>query len=155
MIINELIRKLGLSNLKLIGPFMEVDFNPKQSNRDAAWELYVELVTRCATQELSEDEGDNKEILDSLYTLFPTTREILKKYKYDCIDFSKLAIAVLNQVLRPFLSKWHKKYLWMEQFHREDWAHFRDELSELQCKLKEYTILLAELAGLEEYSTIT
>lgn len=154
MLINEIISKLGLSNLKLVGPFVEAEFDAKQANRDAAWELYVELITRSAVQELPDDKGDNKEVLDSLYTLFPITREILKKYKSDCMDFSKLAIAVLNQILRPFLSKWHKKYLQMQKNNMEDWGNFRDELADLQNQLKEYTTLLSELAGGEEYSTI-
>jgi hypothetical protein len=77
----------------------------------AAWSLYVELVTRIAVQSLEFDQGLVREALNSLYSLFGTTREVLKAAGPD-VGASKnsvggIAIAVLNNGLRPFLAKWH------------------------------------------------
>jgi hypothetical protein len=73
--------------------------------------LYVELVTRIAVQSLEFDQGLVREALNSLYSLFGTTREVLKAAGPD-VGASKnsvggIAIAVLNNGLRPFLAKWH------------------------------------------------
>lgn len=153
MKLKDFLAKVNLNSLKFTVPFMEMEFSISTADKDAAWELYVELLTRCATRKLKADEGENVEVLASLYSLFGTTREILKKYKSDCVNFSKIAIAVLNQLIRPFLSKWHKLSLNMQNSNM-NWNGFREELEILQCKLNEYLILLAEMAGVEDFSQI-
>jgi hypothetical protein len=45
----------------------------------AAWELYIELVSRVAVQSLSAEQGTVREAMNSLYSLFGSTREILRK----------------------------------------------------------------------------
>lgn len=153
MKLKDFLAKVNLNSLKFTVPFMEMEFSISTADKDAAWELYVELLTRCATRKLKSDAGENDEVLASLYSLFGTTREILKKYKSDCVNFSKIAIAVLNQIIRPFLSKWHRLSLNMQEGNM-NWDGFREELASLQYKLNEYLILLAEMAGIEDYSQI-
>jgi hypothetical protein len=81
------------------------------TERKAAWELYVELVTRIAVQPLASEEGLMREALNSLYSLFGSTREILRTAGPNVGASKKsvggIAIAVLNNGLRPLLSKWH------------------------------------------------
>jgi hypothetical protein len=48
--------------------------------RDAAWELYVELATRIAVVPRRGGEGLIRVALTSLYSLFDTTRGILRQY---------------------------------------------------------------------------
>ena len=48
------------------------------TQKKAAWSLYVELVTRIAVQPLEVDQGLVREAMNSLYSLFGTTREVLK-----------------------------------------------------------------------------
>jgi hypothetical protein len=55
-------------------------WEPDESEIKAAWELYVELVTRISIVELQPEQGLLREALSSLYSLFGTTREILRKY---------------------------------------------------------------------------
>ena len=50
-------------------------WEPGLAERDAAWELYIELITRVSVVDLGPDEGLVREALSSLYTLFGTTRE--------------------------------------------------------------------------------
>jgi hypothetical protein len=59
---------------------VEGTWEPDESERDAAWEMYVELITRISVAELKPDEGLLREALSSLHTLFGTTRTILRKY---------------------------------------------------------------------------
>ena len=66
------------------------------------------MLTRVATQRLPENYGDEKAALDSIYQLFPLTRETMKKYGKECVQFLKISVPVLNQVIRVFTAKWHK-----------------------------------------------
>jgi hypothetical protein len=86
------------------------------TQKKAAWSLYVELVTRIAVQPLEVDQGLVREAMNSLYSLFGTTREVLKVAgpdvgaSRDSVGGIALAqpaagIAVLNNGLRPFLAK--------------------------------------------------
>ena len=51
-------------------------WEPDDNEREAAWEMYVEFVTRVTVVELGPDEGLLREALTSLYSLFATTRAI-------------------------------------------------------------------------------
>lgn len=66
--------------------------------RDAAWELYVEVVTRIAVVELKPGEGSLREALSSLSSPFATTRDILRKYG------QRLAVRAVNQMFRSATS---------------------------------------------------
>jgi len=66
--------KWGLSGLKIKAGFLEGEFAPNDPDREAAWELYVELLTRVTTQSLLPESGDEKAALDSVYAIFPLTR---------------------------------------------------------------------------------
>src|SRR5690554_2120685 len=55
------------------------EWETSRAESKAAWELYVELTTRIATQPLPDDRGLFREALSSLYSLYPTTREILRR----------------------------------------------------------------------------
>ena len=48
------------------------------TEQNAAWSLYVELVTRITVQSLGTEQGSLRETLNSLYMLFETTRKVLK-----------------------------------------------------------------------------
>ena len=147
------LNKWHMSSLKINAKFLEMEWTPKDADRDAAWELYIELLTRITTQELPDDSGDEKSALDSIHKIFGLTRRIIKKNKRNCMEFSKIAIVMLNQVIRPFTAKWHKKSL--NGFNEEDKTAFRDELKELQKKLRIYTQMLGEMAGVEEVNDLT
>lgn len=135
------------------------------TERRAAWSLYVELVTRIAVEPLEGEEGLLREALNSLYSLFGTTREILKEAGPD-VGASKnsvggISIAVLNRGLRPFLAKWHPLLQAYEakrpsdlspKEHEEQWSEepqLRNELESLRQDLSSYALALAEIAGVE------
>ena len=155
--------RLNLHVLEISG-----SWEPNDAERKAAWEIYVELVTRVSVVPLAADYGLLREALTSLYSLFATTREVLRRHGPEIADpggsqrqysLGYLAIAILNFELRPVLSKWHPAL--------EDWearrppetsrlAHERaweraDELrAELECvrrNLADYAELLAAASG--------
>lgn len=148
-------------------------WKPNNSEMKASWELYVELVTRISVVELKSGEGFLREALDSLYSLFQTTREILRKYGSDVaipcnkgnLSFGKLAIIILNYQLRPVLSKWHPLLSDYEEqrekevsikAHEEMWEHnkeLRDALNETRKVLMQYSVYLAKVANVEPIFT--
>jgi uncharacterized membrane-anchored protein len=143
----------NMKSLKLKTAFLEMNFEPMTGDKDAAWELYIELSTRITTQPLEEMTGDNLTALDSVYELFELTREILKKYNRSCIEFSKLAIPILNQIIRPFTAKWHTTSK-TEDFNSKYYEEFRKELNELQNVLIIYTAMLGDMAGIDMMDNI-
>jgi hypothetical protein len=149
-----LFEQWGLRSIKLNLKFAEMEFEPNDVDKKAAWELYIELLTRITTQTLQDSQGDEKTALDSVFSLFKTTRQVLKDNGRGCINFSKIAIIVLNQVVRPFTAKWHLLSLQGAFDKADKRKEFRDELRQLQRKLKLYTKLLADLAEVEDLTEI-
>jgi len=102
-------------------------WKPDEAERKAAWCLYIELVTRIATQELAEYEGLDRDVLRSLYALFSSTRKVLL-HAGPGVGVAKgslggIAIAVLNVGLRPFMSRWRGRMSAWEQTARpgDEW----------------------------------
>jgi hypothetical protein len=145
----------GLLSLKIKLGFLEGEFAPRDPDRAAAWDLYIQLLTRTATQYLSIDAGDEKAALDSLHELFPLTRTILKTHGSGSGEFAKIAIPVLNQFIRPFTAKWHHRALAGAFSSPDDCAEFREELVGLQAKLRNYTRALAAMAAVEDLTSLS
>lgn len=140
-----------------------------EAQQKAAWEMYVELVTRVAIVDLHPEEGTLREALTSLHSLFATTRDILRRHgpsvararKKHTLTFGYVAVAVLNRLLRPLLAKWHPLLSDYEDSrepksskvaHERAWdraAELRQALAEVRPKLKAYAEALAEAAGVE------
>ena len=150
----DFLEQWGLSSLRIKLGFVEGEFAPKDRDRAAAWELYVELLTRVATQYLAPEHGDEQAALESVHQLFPLTREILKRNGSGAGEFAKLAIPVLNQIIRPFTAKWHRLALAGAFKEAARCREFRAELSDLQASLRKYTQALAAMAMVEDLTSL-
>jgi hypothetical protein len=156
---------------------MEGRWIPTDEDQQAAWEMYVELVTRISVIEVKSGEGLLREALSSLHSLFEQTRRILRVYGPSVarlkpegeLSFGFIAIVIVNYVLRPFLTKWHPLLLdYEEQLmdgvsrveHEKHWEKnqdLRQHLAQVRTLLIEYANLLAQAAGVpslvfEDYS---
>ena len=152
--IGELFTNFHLDKVRLGPGWISAEVEFSQNDREAAWELYVEMLTRIVTQPLPGDAGDEKTALDSVYSLFATTREILRRRGSKTMEFSKVAIPVLNQIVRPFTAKWHKEALsgaFRDEIKRK---RFREELVALQEDLKNYNRMLADIAQVEDLTNL-
>ena len=143
-----------MTSLKIKTPFLEMDWKPQDEDKSAAWDLYIELLTRITTQPLTEQDGDEATALTSVYSLFGLTRETIKANGRHCIEFTKIAVVVLNQIIRPFTAKWHKKSLEGAFSKPDECKIFRSELSALQTKLRTYTKMLADMSGVEDLTEL-
>ncbi len=150
MRIKDLFEKWGLVGLKVKTPILEMEWEPSDPDKDAAWDLYVELLTRITTQRLPHEHGTEEAALESVHKIFELTRTTLKEHGRKAENFTKVAIIVLNQVIRPFTAKWHRLSEKGAFDDANQCAEFREELAELQDRLRAYTKLLSDLADVED-----
>ena len=138
--------------------FSELRFAVTRDNKQIAWRLFIEAVTRISGQPLATGTGLVREALTSLHQLFGITREVLSQTTPSVRatgspTVEHLAIAMLNNELRPFLSKWHPRLHAWERANPEDseseWpedAECRAELTAMQRRLVRYVEGFGELA---------
>lgn len=69
-------------------------------------------------------------------------------------ESTKIAVAVLSQVIRPFTAKWHKQSLAGAFENLVDCLAINQELAVLQVKLRNFTKMLAEMAGGEDLTAL-
>lgn len=136
------------------------------SQRRIAWTIFVEAVTRITTQPMNDDQGDNGVALKSLYDFFQDTRQIIANMEATSImpstrksldTVETYALAMLNQDIRPFLSKWHPIWdVWRKlnsnapSSNWERHTEFRADLKTLQSKMLERVIGLGIIAGIPD-----
>ena len=152
--IGELFSRFNLEKVKLGPSWANAEISIVAPDRDAAWELYVEMLTRVVTQRLPTESGDETTALDSVSSLFPITREVLRRRGRGAINFTKVAVPVLNQVVRPFTTKWHRERLAGAFCDDASCERFRQELATLQEELRNYNRMLAEIAGVEDLTDL-
>ncbi len=148
---------------------------PSDEERTAAWEMYVELVTRSSVVELKPDEGLLREVLTSLYSLFDTTRVILRSHgpavataqDGGVVSFGHLAVSILNQVIRPLLATWHpeledyesqrpsdtSRLEWERQWEKN--ADLRDALEEVRDSMMGYAGILGDVCDAKGLLVLT
>ncbi|MFK8906208.1 TIR protein [Streptomyces sp. YS-3] len=137
-----------------------------EAERMAAFDLQVELVSRIGVQRLPADSGSLREALTSLNSLFPFTRDTLRRYSVGlepgtAPNVQSAADRLLNEVLRPFTTRWHPLLMAWEARrpphlspldHERTWDHadaFRTDLNGLREPLRAVTASLAEISGAE------
>ncbi|MDX9704061.1 MAG: hypothetical protein RBU23_13600 [Candidatus Auribacterota bacterium] len=133
-----------------------------------AHRAWTELQTRKASLPFDENYDVISEVYDSWYSLFKEFRELIKSIPADHIATDKdteklvnLMVAVLNDGLRPHLTKWQAKFRrWFNyqiekrkedcpQDIQKDFPQYNDlvkELIELNSKLQEYSNFLRKVA---------
>ncbi len=150
----EWLNKWKMSKLKINAHFIEMEINFNDADKKAAWEMYIELLTRVTTQNLKSEEGDEQTALTSVFKLFDITRDIIKRYGSECFEFTKIAIVILNQIIRPFTAKWHRSSLAGEFDKKEKCELFRNELIKLQSDLCQYTKMLSDISQVEDLTDL-
>lgn len=72
----QVVGKLGHDVFEDQGVVLEMEWKPQDEDKSAARELYVELLTRIATQPLDEQHGDEKR----LWIAFTRSSQLRAKY---------------------------------------------------------------------------
>ena len=143
---------------------------PSDKERQAAFDLFIELASRTTTTPLTPTSGLLREALSSLYAFFGITREVLRTHGCDVansrhdgnLTLAAIALRVLNEVIRPCLSKWHPELTSWEEKRVIDgagatsveweraWPHAaecRADLNALRAEIRTYIDSLALIAG--------
>ena len=148
--LHDYLEKNGLSECEISVLFLKLKIKSEQTEKSAAWTLFVELATRIATQDLPDNAGVEKRALDSLYEFFKKSRDILVQQGRMAQNFSVIAVYAMNNILRPFLAKWHRKSEIDKAFDSEqECTDFRNDLKILQKELVALAFCLGEAAGLK------
>jgi hypothetical protein len=139
-------------------------WEPTESERSAAWDMYVEIVTRIPVAFVVPGEGSLHVSLASTYKIFGATRDILRKYgpavarprAEGQISFGCLSVKVLDLILRPFLLRWYPRLTEYESTrqatestydHERKWDCYQElsqELIQIRDSLLQYASLLAQ-----------
>ena len=127
----------------------KVSFKPNNVDRQIAYSIWVELSTRKVGLPIQLDDDVIVEVYDSWYAFFGVTRELIKdipvsKVRQDSTGkIISLSIEVLNEGLRPHLTKWQARFRhWYDaQMDSKSDACPQD----LQKEFPEYELLSADL----------
>lgn len=133
----------------------------------AAWEIYIELVTRIATVPLDDGTGLLREALSSFHTLFHQVRTILRSHnptlpfqdRNAYLFLCSVGVRMLNMTLRPLLAKWHPllkdyedqrpalvgTFTYEQQWEKS--AELRQEIALARTALLDYATTFAQIAG--------
>lgn len=127
----------------------KISFKPNDTDRQIAYSIWVELSTRKVGLPIEIEDDVISEVYDSWYSFFAVTRELIKdipvsKVRGDSTGkIIDLSIEVLNEGLRPHLTKWQARFRhWYDtQLEKKEDVSPQD----LQKKFPEYDALCADL----------
>jgi len=94
----------------------KISFKPNNEDRQIAYSIWVELSTRKIGISIDLDHDVIVEVYDSWYNFFSVTRELIKNIPVSKIKSNGtekiilLSIEVLNEGLRPHLTKWQARF---------------------------------------------
>lgn len=142
VMVDEVNLGIGNSSLKL-------SYNKK--DQEIAYKIWVELSTRKIGLRFDKENDVIKEIYDSWYEFFGTTRELLKDIPANRIPYSgnliELTEKVLNIGLRPHLTRWQARY---RSWYEEALKNNSETPQEIQKEYPEYTALIEDLLETNE-----
>lgn len=115
--------------------------------KEIAYKIWVELTTRKIGLEFEEDYDVISEVYASWYNSFQIIRSLLEEVPADRISSAKglieVTTKVLNNGLRPHLTKWQAKYLRWYDHALENNKSLSPQ--ELQKQFPEYDVLVNDL----------
>ncbi|MBK8759005.1 MAG: hypothetical protein IPM03_00895 [Sulfuritalea sp.] len=150
----EWLRKRDMASLRLGDRFLAMEWRPRDEDKLAAWQLYVELLTRTAARPPDKDFSDEKADLESINSIIEITRQILRPLSRDSMEFAKIAILALNQVVRPFTAKWNRRSVEGAFAGSDSRRSFGEELSALTATLRKIARMLADMAGVDDLTAL-
>lgn len=134
--------EIGLGSSKLV-------IKASHEELQLAYDVWVELSTRKIALPFDDEHDSVHGIHQSWYDFFSITRELLKKVPArklrakQSLSIVTIVIRVLNEVIRPYLTKWHGKF--------DSWEASQSSNShptvpeEKQKEFPEYAIMIEEL----------
>ncbi|SRR5713226_652461 len=83
-------------------------WKPEEADRRAAYLLHIQLTSRVATQPISDLDGMEEAVLNSILELFSAARNAAEN-NFNASHFDAAVWHVFNKFVRPFTAKWHRQ----------------------------------------------
>lgn len=132
--------------------YLDAEFPSNTKSQKAAWDLHVELRTRIAIEALPLHSGREAAALESLHSLFQTTRATLREGGPELGALGAVVMKVINEDLRPVTAYWHG-VVGDGSFEDPDEAgDFRADLLNTQNSLRQLADFLGYVARGETYA---
>jgi len=142
--------EIGIGNQK-------VKIKPNYQDMQIAYKLWVEISTRKIGLKIDLDNDVITEIYNSWYEFFKLTRELIKDIPVSKIrkdestkELVRIAIEVLNEGMRPHLTKWQARYRkWYNtEIEKEENRNLSPQ--DIQKKYPEYENLTTEMIQINQ-----
>ena len=139
--------EIGVGDFKLA-------FKPNDTDRQIAYSIWVELSTRKIGLPIDFENDVISEIYDSWYDFFGVTRELVKtipvsKVRYDSTgNIIRLSIEVLNEGLRPHLTRWQARYRHWYELQAK--SNLNKSPQQIQKEFPEYDALCSDLRSVND-----
>jgi len=131
-----------------------VTYDISDAERVAAWQLYVQLKTRKAALPFDMNDDLVVEVLDSLYELVIITRELLLGLPVRTSEshaLSDMMLRVLNDGLRPYLTKWQADFRRWWEFEVQNPAHRDQRPQTVQKAYPHFDQLIQEMMEMNQH----
>lgn len=135
---------IGIGNGKM-------KLRPNNTDRQVAYQVWVELSTRKIGLEIDLEHDVVSEIYDSWHTFFGVTRDLIKSVPVTKVTdkstqkIINMSIAVLNEGLRPHLTRWQARFRGWYQHQMEQAERKGLEPQLVQREFPAYAELQADL----------
>ena len=132
----------------------KVSFKPNSTDRQIAYSIWVELSTRKIGLDIDPENDVISEIYDSWFAFFAVTRELIKDIPVSKVRGSStskiidLSVEVLNEGLRPHLTKWQARF--RHWYERQMDNKVDAEPQELQKKFPAYEELVEDMLAVNK-----
>ncbi len=131
-----------------------VKLKPNNLDRQIAYSIWVELSTRKIGLPLDPENDVITEIYDSWYHFFGISRELIKSIpvnkirKSDTLKLIELSILVLNEGLRPHLTRWQSRFRHWEHEARKTYPDRSPQ--EIQRQYPDYEELITDMLAVNQ-----
>jgi len=141
--------ELGLGDQKVI-------FKPNYVDRTVAYKIWVEVSTRKIGLPIDPEHDVIVEVYDSWFNFFQITRELIKDIPVSKIrepsteKIVQLSIDLLNNGLRPHLTKWQARFRRWYEAKLADAGHGDLNPQEIQAKYPSFEEMSKDLLEVNE-----
>lgn len=129
----------------------KIRFTPNVTDQQIAYKIWVELSTRKIGIPIDTEDDVISEIYDSWFNFFSVTRELVKDVpvqkfrRRDTEKIVRLSIDVLNDGIRPHLTKWQAKFRRWYEIQLADAENTQLSPQEIQGKYPQFEHLQRDL----------
>ena len=125
-------------------------------DRQIAYKIWVELSTRKIGIKVDPENDVISEVYNSWYKFFEVTRDLIKEIpiskikKEETQEIIRLSVHILNEQIRPHLTKWQARFRKWYDKQLEDDALKDLSPQEIQRKFPQYQALFDDLLKVNE-----